>query len=397
MCDDPTVNLFDVAAILLLVVAVVLGFRSGALPQIGGLAGAVAGGAGAILALPLAKQLLGGLDPAPRALGVVAWLLLAVAIGEAAGSAVGRAAAVRLGRGLLSTVDRLAGGFVGAGQAILIVWLAGGLLAAGPLPRLSSQAQSAASVRAIARFLPSPTEITVGLGRLLDASGLPDVFIGLEPVPAAPVDRPDDLRARAIAREAESGTVKVSAQACGAISTGTGFAIARDYVVTNAHVVAGGRTVRVTLGNGAHDASPILFDPLLDVALLWVPNLGARPLLFAASDPQRGESGAALGFPAGGPLTIIPAAVAGRYDAQGRDIYGQQRVTRTILELRANIQRGDSGGPLVLVDGTVGGIVFAESRSDEDVGYALAPTDVAGRVDPALGRTSPVSTGECVG
>ena len=92
-----------------------------------------------------------------------------------------------------------------------------------------------------------------------------------------------------------------------------------------------------------------------------------------------------------------PAAVAGRYDAQGRDIYGQQRVTRMILELRADIQRGDSGGPLVLVDGTVGGIVFAESRSDEDVGYALAPTAVAGRVDPAIGRTSPVSTGECVG
>jgi S1-C subfamily serine protease len=391
------VNLFDVGAVVLVTVAVLLGFRSGALPQIGGLVGAVAGGAVAILALPLAAGVLTSFDPMLRALGVVVWLLVAVGIGEAAGSVIGQEGAIRLGLGLLGRVDRIAGGFVGAGQAILIIWLAGGLLAAGPLPRLSSQAQAAASVRAIARFLPPPTEIAVGLGRLLDASGLPDVFVGLEPIPAPPVELPDDPRAQAIARAAERSTVKVSAQTCGEISTGTGFAIARDYVVTNAHVVAGGRTIRVTLGNGAHDASPVLFDPQLDVALLWVPSLGAASLDFALRDPRRGDTGAAIGFPAGGAMTVIPAAVAGRYQAQGRDIYGAQRVNRLILELRAAIRRGDSGGPLVLADGTIGGIVFAESRSEEDVGYALAATEVAQHVDPALGRTSPVATGPCIG
>ncbi len=390
-------NLFDVGAVVLVTVAVLLGFRSGALPQIGGLVGAVAGGAVAILALPLAAGVLTSFDPMLRALGVVVWLLVAVGIGEAAGSAIGQEGAIRLGLGLLGRVDRIAGGFVGAGQAILIIWLAGGLLAAGPLPRLSSQAQAAASVRAIARFLPPPTEIAVGLGRLLDASGLPDVFVGLEPIPAPPVELPDDPRAQAIARAAERSTVKVSAQTCGEISTGTGFAIARDYVVTNAHVVAGGRTIRVTLGNGAHDASPVLFDPQLDVALLWVPSLGAASLDFALRDPRRGDTGAAIGFPAGGAMTVIPAAVAGRYQAQGQDIYGAQRVNRLILELRAAIRRGDSGGPLVLADGTIGGIVFAESRSEEDVGYALAATEVAQHVDPALGRTSPVATGPCIG
>ena len=389
-------NLFDAAAVVLLVVAVLLGYRSGALPQIGGLVGAVGGGAAAILALPLAEGILEGFDPALRAIGVVAWLLLAVGLGEAAGSAIGRAAATGLGRGLLDNVDRIAGAFVGAGQAILIIWLAGGLLAAGPLPRLSQQAQSAASVRAIARFLPPPTQFAVGLGRLLDASGLPDVFIGLEPVPAPPVDRPTDPNAQAIARSAEKSTVKVSAQTCGAISTGTGFAIARDYVVTNAHVVAGGRTVRVTLGGAAHDATTVVFDPQRDVALLWVPNLGAASLDWATQDPGRGETGAAIGFPGGGAMAVIPVAVAARYDAQGRDIYGQERVVRTILELRADIQRGDSGGPLVLVDGTIGGIVFAESRSEEDVGYALAPTQVMRRVNPAIGSRSLVSTGPCI-
>ena len=69
---------------------------------------------------------------------------------------------------------------------------------------------------------------------------------------------------------------------------------------------------------------------------------------------------------------------------------------RDILELRAAVDRGDSGGPLILQDGTVGGVVFAESRTDDEVGYALAPTPVATRVAPAIGRTSRVDTGDCV-
>ena len=92
----------------------------------------------------------------------------------------------------------------------------------------------------------------------------------------------------------------------------------------------------------------------------------------------------------------MPAAVAGRYAATGLDIYGDARVRREILELRAAIERGDSGGPLILENGTVGGVVFAESRTNEDVGYALSPIAVAARVSPGIGRTTPVDTGACL-
>jgi len=84
------------------------------------------------------------------------------------------------------------------------------------------------------------------------------------------------------------------------------------------------------------------------------------------------------------------------YRAEGRDLSGSRPVTRSIVELTAAIDRGDSGGPLVLPDGTVGGLVFAESRSDPSVGYALAPTDVATAISPALGRVAAVSTGGCL-
>jgi S1-C subfamily serine protease len=396
VCDDRPVNLFDLGAIVLLIVAVVLGYRSGALPQVGGLGGAIIGGGLAIVALPLVELAVASLDPWPKAIVVLGWLLVSVGIGEAVGSGLGRALALRLGRGVLGAMDQLAGGLLGAAQAVLIVWLAGGLMAVGPIPRVAAQAQTSTSVRTLAGVLPPPTEIAVELGRLLDASRLPDVFIGLEPVPAAPVERPSDPRAQAIAAAAAGSTVKVQAQTCGAISSGTGFAVAGDYIVTNAHVVAGGRTVRVILDGRPFDAITVLFDPDMDVAVLHVPELRARALRFAISDPERASEGAALGFPAAGELTAIPAAVAARYDAQGLDIYGRDRVNREILELRAAIERGDSGGPFVLVDGTVGGVVFAESRSDEDVGYALSPVAVGVKVGPAIGRTSPVDTGDCI-
>jgi S1-C subfamily serine protease len=390
------VNLFDVGAIVLLVVAIVLGFRSGALPQVGGLIGAIVGGGLAVLALPLVELIVTDLDPWPRAIAVLAWLLASVAIGEALGSGVGRFAASRLGTGVLGTMDQLGGALVGAAQAILIVWLAGGLFAAGPIPRLASQAQTSTSVRTLSTILPPPTVIAVELGRLLDASGLPDVFVGLEPLPAPPVDLPSDPRAQAIARAAARSTVKVTAQTCGEISSGTGFAVAGDYVVTNAHVVAGGRTIRVSLDGEPHDATAVDFDPKLDVAVLLVTGLDAAPLRFSIADPRRGDPAAALGFPGGGNLKALPAAVTARYEATGLDIYGEQRVTREILELRAAISPGDSGGPLVLDDGTVGGVVFAESRSDEDVGYALSPVAVATEVAPMIGRTSPADTGVCI-
>src|SRR5205085_4962759 len=122
--------------------------------------------------------------------------------------------------------------------------------------------------------------------------------------------------------------------------------------------------------------------------VLRAPDIAAPSLRFASTDPRRGIVGAALGFPGGGPLTVVSAAITGGYRATGRDIYGQGRVPRDILELRAAIERGDSGGPLVLADGTVGGVVFAESRTDPDVGYALAPEEVSVAVAPALGRAA---------
>lgn len=389
-------NVVDVVAVLLLVAAVAAGIRTGAFPQIGGVAGAVTGFLVAIAIMPALVAAVTGLDPVPRALLVLGVILGLVGLGEALGSAFGRAAAGGLGRGVLDAAHRAGGAVVGALQAALVIWLAGGLLAAGPIPSLAAAANSSVAVRTVSTYLPPPTEFVDEIASVLDASGLPEVFVGLEPVPLAPVDRPSDPVARAIGAAAEASTARVSAIACDSNLTGSGFAIAPDYVVTAAHVVAGATTVRVATVAGTRDATVVHFDAALDLAVLHVRGLVLPVLRFAPDDPVRGDIGAALGYPGGGPLVITPAAAAGSYQATGRDIYGRDRVTREILELRAAVNRGDSGGAFVLRDGTVGGVVFAESRVDPDVGYAIAASDAAPVAMRAVGRTAAVSTGACL-
>lgn len=389
-------NLFDLFAVIILVTAVFAGIRTGALPQVGGIVGAL-GGLLLILALaPWLLDLTRSLEPVPRALAVLGAILAAVVLGEALGSAVGRVLAGLLGRGVLSKMDRVAGGVLGATQAILIVWLAGGLLAAGPFPTLGRAATQSVVVRNVDRFLPPPTEVVGEIAGALDASGLPDVFVGLDPMPLPAVDTPTDPEAARIARAAIGSTARISTRACSTQVNGTGIVFARGYLVTNAHVVAGASTVRATLGSDVVDAVPVLFDPSLDVAVLYAPSLTAPALRFATVDPERGIEGAALGYAGGGPLVVLPAAVAGAYQATGHDIYDTGLVTREIIELRAAIEPGDSGGPVVLQDGTIGGLVFAESRVDPNVGYALSPTAVATRIAPAIGRTGSVGVGDCL-
>ena len=399
-CDDPPVNLVDLAALSLVCVGLVLGVRSGAVPQVLGLAGAAAGVAIFVLLAPVTRGLLGGIDQPARALAGVGAAFLAIGIGEAIGSTAGRSLRRRWPDGPAAMLDGALGGVVGVFQAVVVIWLVGALLANVPVDAVASEAQRSTAIRTVDRFMPPAGAISGEIARIAGASGLPDLFVGLEPFPAAPVDLPGDAVAAGIARAASGSVVRVEAAACGSLDTGTGFAIAPGVVVTNAHVVAGAADVFVSSGSdaGGHrrHASVVLFDPSLDVAVLRVSGLGVPALGWTTAEPARGATGVALGHPHGGALTAVPAAVAATYMAAGRDLSGRGPVDRPILELRAAIEPGDSGGPFVLADGSVGGVVFAESRTDPGVGYALTAAVVRATVDPAIASTTPVSTGPCI-
>ena len=396
MCHDPAVNPLDLLAIALLVIAVILGVRSGALPQLLGLAGAAVAALAGLAVLPAAAGLLEGLNPAIRAVVVLSVLLGLVGLGEALGSTAGRRASRALGTGLLGALDQVSGAIVGAAQAVLILWLAGGVIASGPFPTLTQIAQRSTALRVVDAFFPPPTEIVLGLGQILDDSGLGNVFIGLEQLPAPDIELPSDALARQIGQRAAPSVLRVVADGCDQRASGSSFVIAPRYLVTNAHVVVGARSVIVQTSGDSFKATPVLVDLELDVALLYAPGVKAGPLVFATQDPVRGALGATVGYPGGGNETVERATVAATYNATGLDVTGDSRVTRRIIELRARVIPGDSGGPFVLQDGSVGGVVFAQSKVDPAVGYALSPTEVLARISPALGRTQGVATGPCV-
>ncbi len=390
------INAIDLLVILLAIAAAIVGFRSGALPQVLGLACV---GASVVLIVAFAPQItaaLAGLEQPARALVAIGGAFVVVAMAEAIGSGVGAALRQGMGRGVAGGVDSAVGALVGIAQVLLVTWLVGGLLATSAIPVVGAEAQRSATVRWLLGVLPPPGEVVGEVGAILDESGLPQVFSGLEPLPAPPVDVPGGAEAAAIAGRALAATVRVEAAGCGSTFTGTAFSVAPGVFVTNAHVVAGSDRVTLRGAAGADRGTVVLFDPELDVALVRAPDLQLPVLELAPRAPERGTVGAAVGHPNGAGLTALPAAVTTQIRARGRDIYGQASVVRNILELQAAIEPGVSGGPFVLPSGIVGGVVFSESRTDPTIGYALDPAAVAAAIGPGLGATAAVDTGRCI-
>lgn len=89
------------------------------------------------------------------------------------------------------------------------------------------------------------------------------------------------------------------------------------------------------------------------------------------------------------------AAIQAEFAATGKDIYGDQNVTRDVYELRSRVLPGDSGGPFVLPSGRVAGVVFAASTTDSRVGYALTGGDIRHEVAKGSRGSGPVGTGRC--
>jgi S1-C subfamily serine protease len=163
-------------------------------------------------------------------------------------------------------------------------------------------------------------------------------------------------------------------------------------VVTNAHVVAGETDTTVTPPEGdSLDATAVHYDPANDLALLRVSGLDEPPLSLAP-DVNSGTTGAVIGYPENGPLTITPARAGATGPVVTQDSYGRGPVTRQLTALRGEVHSGNSGGPLVDGNGRVMGTVFAATTQGKPGGYAVPNGVVAGALGDSSGA---VSTGPC--
>ncbi len=388
-------NGLDVLLAVLLVVAAVAGYRRGATMQLFSYGGLLVGlVAGALLAPRLAIMVE---SHAAQAGVAVATLLLAGAMGDAAGLLLGgrirkHARASRLGQ-----ADAAGGSAIALLATLLAIWFVALNLTNGPFPGIASEVRGSAIVRGLGSALPGPPSVVGEARRFFDRFGFPEVFEGIPPEPSEPVSGPSAAEAQHAFDLASASTVKIVGRACDHIQEGSGFVVAEGYVVTNAHVVAGIRAPEVSNADGVGgDASTIFFDPVLDLAVLRVGVSLGPALPLATADVERGAVGAVLGYPGGGPLLGGGAAVRQPIPALGHDIYGRDDIQRDVYELQAQVRPGNSGGPFVLPDGTVAGIVFAASSVDPDIGYAIRTSEILDELDLAASSTASVGTGPCI-
>ena len=187
------------------------------------------------------------------------------------------------------------------------------------------------------------------------------------------------------------------AETCHRRLSGSGYVAAPDYVITNAHVVAGTNAVEVDTVLGVKEADVVLYNPEVDLAVLHVPSLGIAPLDSAKHQARSGDGAVLLGFPASGPFTATPARVRDKVTISGPNIYANGRTEREAYILRGQVRQGNSGGPLVTPDGKVVGVIFGTAVDGSNTGYALTFEQVNAVVGEVGRLTEIVDTQNCMG
>ncbi len=388
----------DALLIVLLLAAAWSGFRRGFISSTIALIGAVGG---AILGIRCAPLLMDHVDDggAKVSLGI-ACVIAGVGIGEIAGATVGRALAERVTWRPAKALDHGVG-LVGHTLAILFVaWMIAVPLGSAPYPWVASAVRSSAVLGGVDRVMPdSLRDISTRMRQLLDDSGFPAILDPLTPSPDSQVASPDaTLSASAPLRAAGRSVLKVlgSAPSCSRRVEGSGFVIAPEKLLTNAHVVAGTDRVVVQQAGVNLPATVVLYDPDRDLAVLDVPGMTRPALTVRRTAGAAGESAAPAGYPLDGPFTITPGRISGEVLLSGPNIYQSATVRRDVYTLRADVQAGNSGGPLLAADGTVLGVVFGKALDKPDVGFALTATEAAPVIAAGVADDSPAGTGQCV-
>jgi len=142
------------------------------------------------------------------------------------------------------------------------------------------------------------------------------------------------------------------------VSSGTGFVVATDRVLTNQHVVGGCNRIFVRTADGRMlpAVPPAKVDAALDLALLAVPGNPGEVLAFrGAPEVRRGEGVIAYGFPLPGLLSSDPKLTRG--EVNGLAGLGNNA---SHYQISAEVQPGNSGGPLLDLHAHVVGVVVSK-------------------------------------
>jgi len=296
--------------------------------------------------------------------------------------------------------DDVGGALVSLVAVALVAWLVAIPLASSSLPWLAGSVRDSVVLGRIDQVMPDPARaLSYALRDTVDTRGFPDVFGNLAPTRVRDVPPPDaSLAGLPVVQEAAASVVKVrgSAPSCSRRIEGSGFVYAPQYVMTNAHVVAGTQSVSVEAGGGVHEAVVVAYDPARDLAVIHVPGLSAPVMSFSQDAAASGADAIVLGFPLDAPQMVAQEArVREVRSITGPDIYDATQVTREVYTIRALVQSGNSGGPLIAPTGEVLGVIFAAAADDPNIGFAVTAAEAAPVAAAGIDRTTRADTGSC--
>jgi serine protease Do len=148
---------------------------------------------------------------------------------------------------------------------------------------------------------------------------------------------------------------------------GAGVLVGDGLVLTSHHVVARGRSFKVTLDDGAsYEARVLSRNPEADLALLSIPANGHPSAVFSEREPRPGELVFAFGHPWGQPFVLTGGVLSAVTAARTRN--GEIPVLRT----DARLAPGNSGGPLLNAAGEVIGINAMIFGGDQGIAIAAS-------------------------
>lgn len=175
-------------------------------------------------------------------------------------------------------------------------------------------------------------------------------------------------------------------------SLGSGVIMSADgYIVTNAHVIAGGKRVEVLLSDDTILIATLVgYDKSYDLAVLKVKVTGAPlPVAeFGDSDTLRvGDPTWAIGNPLG--MELRGTMTDGMISAINRQV-GADNGTMTLIQTTAALNSGNSGGALINAAGQVVGITNMKMMSDDEtiegLGFAIPTRSVKDVVDQIIAQ-----------
>ena len=171
---------------------------------------------------------------------------------------------------------------------------------------------------------------------------------------------------------------------------GSGFILNTDgHVVTNAHVVDGADTVKVTLRDGrALDGKVMGTDKVTDVAVIKIEadDLPTVPLS-NSEQIKPGQWAIAIGNPLGLDNTVTVGIISATGRSSGEVGIPDQRVS--FIQTDTAINPGNSGGPLLNLNGEVIGVNTAIIRGAQGIGFAI-PINTAQQIAGQLIATGKV-------